>query len=292
MTRQLHVASKSGALRVMAKRTREAAPSIAKRLTKKAPRLSPLLREGFKSLWTDAQCEAWAKRAKPADVLAQAHDWLWVLSKALEGPGAEDVPCSPQRLAWLAELTVELEHALSGLPKAKVAAAKQARDGALAEARQHRARLHSRMLLLVGGDDERGAALAIASQGKGGAPEVAASLGHLGELLARWRNEARLRLLADELGLDEAALRRAGALGKLLHDAHQRAEALSPSGPGPAQRIEGRVLKELRALQLAVLAAHAEGLQVPALKVRKPLAALLAPTADATEPNARVAFVG
>lgn len=289
----LRAAGKSGALRVtMAKRTREAPVSIAKRLTKKLPKLSPLLREGFKSLWTEAQCEAWAKRAKPTDVLAQSHDWLVVLGKALEAEGHEDLPCSAQRLAWLAELTVELEHAVSGQPKAQVVAAKQARDGALADAKQLRARVLSRMLLLVGGDEERSAALAIARQGRAGAAEVETSLTQLGELLGRWRRDARLRLLADELSLDEGLLQRVGTLARLLHDADLQAEAVAPSRPGPAQRLEGRLLKELRALQLAVLAARAEGLTVPQLKVRPALKAVLTPTAEATEPNARVAFVG
>lgn len=244
----------------MARRTREAPQSVARRLVKKYPRLSPLLREGFSSLWTDDQCEAWAKKAKPADVLAQANAWLGVLDAALAKRGA-DLPCTPQRLAWLAHLAVELEDALAGKPKAEALAAKQAREAALAEARRVRARLHSRMLLLVGGDEQRGAALAIAARD----PK---SLSALHTLLSQWRREARLRVLADELGLDEPLLLAAEQSARVLHDA----EALASAYARPTRALEGRLLRELQALFGAMQAAREEGLDVPALKPLKALA--------------------
>jgi hypothetical protein len=260
---------------------------------KQLPRLSPLLRESFRSMWTDEQCAAWARKAKPAEVHAQAEDWLGVLAEALEA-GGDDLPFTAQRLAWLAELTAELEHAVTGTPKAEVEAARRARSRALAEGKRLRARLHSRMLLLVGGDEERSAALSIAmaSRGTTTAREVAAPLGALPGLLARWRKEARLRLLADELGLDDGALHRASALARALDEADQQAEALSPTREGPTQRVEGRLLRELHAVRGALAAARAEGLAVPALKVRPALRAVLVESLEPAEPNARIAFLG
>ena len=257
----------------MARKVREVPLSISKRLTRQLPKLSPLMREAFRSMWTDKQCEAWARKSKPSDVLAQSHDWLKVASSVL---GQDDVPYSVQRLAWLAELSLHLEEELAGRPKPELLAAQQARDAALEESKQVRARLRSKMVLLVGGDEERGAALAIAGKG-----EVGLSLKLLHDLLTRWRRDARLRVLADELGLDESLLVRADGSMRLLHDSE--VHAVSATQVHPALHVEGRVLRELRTLQLAFAAALEEGLKVPALKVRPALKALLSTKHEAPE---------
>jgi hypothetical protein len=260
------------------KKKREAPVSAAKKLAKQLPKLSPLLREGFRSMWTEQQCDAWARQTKANDVLHQAQEWLRVADGALSRAEHDDVPYSKQRLAWLAELTVGLEEQVAGTPKAEVLEAQRTRDAALEESNQLRARLRSRMTLLVGGDEARGAALEIANKGSKTAEEVTSALEHLALLLTNWRQDARLRILADELGLDDGLLFRAEESARLLKDATLEAASVSTerAGPPPTNRIEGRVLRELRALQLAFSAAKEEGLQVPALKVLGPLKALLA----------------
>ena len=181
------------------------------------------------------------------------------------------MPYSKQRLAWLAELTLRLEEQVAGTPKPEVLAARQAREGALEESKQVRARMHSRMVLLVGGDEERAAALSIASKG-----EVGGALTHLHALLTRWRRDARLRVLADELGLDESMLVRADGSANLLKDSELNTEGQAPQ----VSPVEGLVLRELRALQLAFAAAREEGLKVPPLKVRGPLSSILSARPD------------
>lgn len=235
------------------RRTREVPPTVARRLVKKLPKLSPLLREGFRSLWTDAQCDAWAKKLPPRQVLAQAQRWLELLERA-----GDEAPGTPSRLAWLAELTLHLEDALSGVPHPEAIAARHAHEASALEAQRLRARLHSRMLLLVGGDEARGAAIAIAAQG-----ELTGSLVALAELLSRWRTEARLRLLADELGLEEGLLHRAHGSARLLIEAREHAK------PTPHQRTEGRLLRELDALERAMHAARDQGLAVPTLGLHR-----------------------
>ncbi len=256
---------------------RELPLSPAKRLAKQLPKLSPLLREGFRSMWSDKQCDAWARRTKATDVLHQAHDWLLVANGALSRERNEDVLYSKQRLAWLAELTVKLEDELAGTRKPEFIAARQKRDEALVESNQLRARLRSRMVLLVGGDEERGAALAIANKGSRTPAEVTGALTQLAELLTRWRRDARLRVLADELALDEALLVRVESSARLLRDAALEAVSMpSERGDAPSvNRVEGRVLRELRALQLAFSAAKEEGLNVPSLKVRPAMKSML-----------------
>ncbi len=252
---------------------RERAVSASRRLHKQLPKLSPLLREAYASLWTDPQCDAWGRRTKAREVLAQAQEWLLVADDALRAPGAEDVPYSRQRLAWVAELANSLEDVLAGTPAAGIAEARKARDAVLAVARQVRARMMSRLVLLVGGNEARGAALAIANKGSRNADEVVESLRFLSGLLREWRKEARLRLLADEIGLDEGLLAHAEeSAGALKQAALQAGTGTEYRGDGPAaNRVEGRLLRELRALQLALSAARDEGLRVPRLRVRPAL---------------------
>lgn len=231
------------------------------------------MREAYASLWTDAQCDAWGRRTKGAEVLKQAHEWLLVADGALKKPGAEDVPWSRQRLAWVASLAVQLENELAGKVDDELSAALKAKEAHLAAAKQLRARVLSRLSLLVGGDGERSAALAVANKGSRTPEEVGGTLHALQNLLERWRKEARLRLLADELGLDEATVALLADTRDALREVELTANALRPmKGDTPSlNRVEGRLLRELRALQLAFGTAREEGLNVPQLKVRAAL---------------------
>lgn len=252
---------------------REPPQSVAVRLLKSLPKLTPLLREAHDALWTDAQCDAWGKKAKPPEVLAQAQDWLKTASAALAGESADDVPYTKLRLAWLAEQTVALDRALAGdIPRA-LAEAQDTRDAKFDDARRLQARLASRMGLLVGGDEERAAALAIADHGHKTIEQVLSSLAALSALLSTWRKEPRLVVLADELGLELSALRLATKLHDELEDAvlevTNAAESRTETQPVP--RLTGRVLRELAALHRAFTAAGDAGLRVPRLKVRASL---------------------
>lgn len=253
--------------------TREKPLSPSRRLEKSLPKLSPLMREAYASLWTDEQCDAWGRRTRAAEVLKQANEWLLHADRALKKPGAEDVPYSRQRLAWVASLAVAVENELHGVVSDALSEARRVRDEALAAGHQLKGRAFSRASLLVGGNEQRGAALAIANRGSRNADELAESLGALSGLLAAWRKEARLRLLADELGLDEGLIRQLAEAADTLKEAELNAVSLRPQrGDGPAlNRLEGRLLRELRALQLAFAMAHEEKLNVPTLRVRPSL---------------------
>ncbi|MFZ5438503.1 MAG: hypothetical protein ACOZQL_00775 [Myxococcota bacterium] len=252
---------------------REPPQSAAVRLLKSLPKLTPLLREAHDALWTDGQCDAWGRKAKPADVLAQAEDWLKVAHTALAGEAAEDVPYTRLRLAWLAEQTVALDRALAGdIPRA-LAEAQDARDEKFDEARRVQARLASRMSLLVGGAEERGAALAIANHGHKTVEQVVSGLSALSALLSTWRKEPGLVVLADELGLDLTLLRHATKVHDELEDAvlEVTSAAEQRKDTQPVGRLAGRVLRELAALHRAFSAAHDAGLKAPRLKVRAAL---------------------
>lgn len=252
---------------------REKPLSAARRLERSLPKLSPLMREAYASMWTDAQCDAWGRRTKGPEVAKQANEWLVLADKALKAEESADLPWSRQRLAWVASLTVQLENELAGKLDDEISAARHARDEHLAAAKHLRAKTLSRMSLLVGGNGERGAALAVANKNSRSADEVASTLGALADLLHLWRMEARLRLLADELGLDETLVRQMRESKAQLAEAELNAASLRPMrGDGPAlNRVEGRLLRELRALQLAFVLAREQGLNAPVLKVRPAL---------------------
>ncbi|MFT3712110.1 MAG: hypothetical protein QM817_31085 [Archangium sp.] len=256
---------------------REKPLSAARRLEKSLPKLSPLMREAYASMWSEDQCAAWGRRTKGVEVAKQANEWLLVADGALKKAGAEDVPWSRQRLAWVASLTVQLENELAGKVDDEIAAAKTLRDERLAAAKQLRARVLSRLSLLVGGDGARGAALKVANKGARTVDEVVESLKSFEALLTHWRKEARLRLLADELHLDEAVVAQLAEMRDSLSEAELSSAAVRPlRGDSPSLNVvEGRVLRELRALQLAFDTAREEGLNVPRLKVHAAVKALL-----------------
>lgn len=111
------------------------------------------------------------------------------------------------------------------------------------------------MVLLVGGDEKRGAALKIASP----------SLEALSKLLSSWRGEARLRVLSDELGLGDGVHAEVEVALETLKDA-----AAMEVVEIPVTTQTGRLLRELIAIHAAV---RASGVKVPQLKVRAALAA-------------------
>lgn len=211
----------------MARKERRVPPS--RRLLKALPQPPVLLREALRSLWTDAQCDAAGRGVEPRALLKQAEAWLTALQKL-----GDDAPVTRARLAWLAELTVALRDGVEGRVAPEVEARRKRYEAATRDVERLRARLTSRMTLLVGGDEERRAALHIA------APSLAA----LSTLLHEWRAEARLRVLADELRLDDGV--RAEVQLAL------EAVSLPVVKPAPLTTLAGRLVRELTALQAAL----------------------------------------
>lgn len=210
--------------------------SVARRLVK-STKLSALLRDAYASLWTDAQCEAAGRNVKSNELLTRANKWLTQADKSLRA--GEDVAWSRHRLAWIAELIVALEDARAGVVASEVVAARKARDAQLELAKELKLRVTRRLALLVGGNETRGAALKIA-QGE----EMQRSLRALATLLRDWRGEARLRLLAEECGLDDGTLEQLEDCAQALSEASGHVvRGAQPS----EQQLAGRLLRELDA---------------------------------------------
>jgi hypothetical protein len=209
--------------------------SVARRLLKSTPKPSSLLRDAYASLWTTAQCEAAGRSVKSAELLVRANKWLAKADKAQRA--GEDVPFSRQRLAWVASLAVALEDAHAGVIANEVATAQRLRAERLTIANELRAHVVRRLAPLTGGNEARSAALAIA---KG--EEVQRSLRALAALLQDWRREARLRLLADEVGLDDGMLEQLETCARTLD------ETPAPSTGPSEHQLAGRLHRELTAL--------------------------------------------
>lgn len=234
---------------------KEKSAVVSKRLVRSLAAPSPLLREAFRSLWSDAQCEAAARGVDATEVLRQAEAWLTALQRL-----GDDAPFTKTRVAWLAELTVAADDAVAGRVSPPQARAQRELDAARHDVERLRTRLGTRALLLVGGDEKRRAALAIATR----------ALPSLCALLTDWRQEARLRVLADELSLDEGLLAEAALALEAQRDAEAAAGAPTKATPG-ANVLVGRLLRELQALHQAFATARDAGLAVPTLKVRAAL---------------------
>lgn len=199
----------------------------SRKMFKQLPRPSVLMREALRSLFTEAQCEAAGRDVNVDALLKQAEALLTSLRVR------DDGPVTRSRLSWLAELTVSLRDAHEGHVPPELEARRRALAEATSEVEALRVRLASGMTLLVGGDETRGAALAIAST----------SLESLSKLLTAWRAEARLRVLADELGLDDG----------VRAEVEVALEALSQPDVVvvPLKTQAGRLRRELSAIEAA-----------------------------------------
>lgn len=247
--------------------------SLVKTWVAKLPPPSKELREGYTRAWTEEQCVAWGERTSAQQVLRQVERWLGPVANARDG---DALPYSKRRLAWLAELASQLEDAIAAV---ELPPDTTLRDELRRAAELVRNRALARAELLVGGDENRASDLKAAwLDGRDGAA-VVKSLRALVKVLTAWRKERGGAALADDVGVTrdflDALTTAADRLDAELfvHLGVSRRVADAPA----TNAVEGRVLRELRALQLAVIAAREDRLQIRALRVLPGLRAFLAP---------------
>lgn len=247
--------------------------ALLQRCRDRLPSPSATLRKGYRAAWSDAQCRAWGERVAATTVLRQAEAWLLTAERVVT---KVDTAYSPRRLAWLAELMLELDAAVAAQPTPPD---RDALTRLTADARVTKTRLLRRMRLWAGGDEARNLAL---SGVDASSAELSRSLGRLLELAARWRRDALGEALADDVGLTRAWLQAAEVQRAALVKEEEVHLGWSRrrQGDGPVIDVmEGRVLRELRALQLAFLAARKESKNAPVMRVFPGLRAFLAPQA-------------
>ena len=149
----------------------------------------------------------------------------------------------------------------------------------MARAKKARTRVLQRMAVMVGGDALRAAQYSELSGTPRDASAMVKFLVKAAELLRRWREDALGQALADDVGLDGASVSDLEALASELSDeAEPFLGVPQRAGDAPATNmLEGRVLRELRMLQLAFADARESGQRVPVLRVSTGLKTQLAP---------------
>lgn len=265
-----------------AKSTRE---SVAVKTLSSLPALPSNLRAGFRAAFTDEQCDAWGEKTKAANVIQEAEKWIATMAKALKDD--TDVAYSRRRLAFLSELLVLLQDELESTKDASSHELRRTRAAALQVANNARRDLARRLRAVAGGqqriieDIQRAA-----PQSDSSVVDVQESLTALIDVAVKLRRNDVLEAMANDAGLTQDRLNSAYAALESLTGARDVAlNAAAYEGDAPTvNRIEGRILREMKLAQRLFNEARAEGVNVPALLPGPSLAAIFRKY-DAAEPT-------
>jgi hypothetical protein len=274
----------------------EDAPLLAAAQTLLASRspISDVERDAFRSRAPDEICDALGVRTKSVGVARDALAWAKVIDATLRKAPAAVRPYSAPRFAWLLENVVALLDARAA-DRAAAKTASATRDGASGVEGAARAVRNDLLAMLDDLAGEAPADRAALDAARGGAhsrEETAASLGALADLAAAWlaRKDAAARALVAASGLAQGDVDRARAAAVALVSASSstvlggRVDARDTAA---INRIEGRVLFELRAAMAAFAAANARDKTVPKLSPGAGTRAALShgkPSAPGTDP--------
>jgi hypothetical protein len=177
---------------------------IGAKLVKTLPRLDDRRRQAYRGQFTDAQCRAWGARTWAATVLGEAERAIGSAARLI---AKAEVPGYPkQRLAWLAELLVELEASIAqdDLPTQKrIRAEARGRAEAVDRLRRQLVAALQRLAPADAAYLRRVSALNVSNP----APQrLVQTLVGLVRLARQQRSTDDARLLADDCGLTEALL--------------------------------------------------------------------------------------
>lgn len=239
--------------------------SVAVKLLGTLPALSSKLRAAFRAAYTDEQCDAWGQETKAENVVREAQKWLVTMDKALKAD--PDVTYSRRRLAYLCELVVLLEDEVARTTDTAAESLRLTRNSALAVAANAQRDLTRRLYAMAGGQEALRKVVAERTGSLDSPSEVQDSLTELIDLAVKWRRNEVMEALADDVGITEDRLNAAySALESLTGASDVALNAAAYEGDAPSvNRVEGRVLRELRAAQLSFRDAREAGVNVPAL---------------------------
>jgi hypothetical protein len=258
------------------------------------PPISDVERGAFQSRAPDAVCDALGTRTKSAGVARDALAFAKIIDATLRATPTLVRPYSPARFAWFLECLVGLLDARAAAA-ADTKKASTTRDGASAleaTARAVRNDLLAILEDLAGEADDDRAALDAARGGSTSRAEIAASLASLADLAAGWLacHDASSRALVAASGRQQGDGDRARAASATLVSASSGAALggrVDPRDTAAVNRVEGRVLFEMRAAMSAFSNAHARDKSVPKLSPGAATRHALTPgkaAAAATEP--------
>ncbi len=257
--------------------------SVAVKTLGSLPALTGKLRAAFRSAFTDEQCDAWGAQTKAKNVIEEASKFVATMNRALND--TTDVTYSRRRLAFLCELLVLLEDEVAHTSDDTSADLRSTRGAALAVANNARKELARRLRALAGGQQKLlGEVAKVAPESEGSPSDVQDSLTATIDLAVKLRRNEIMEALADDVGLTEARLNSAySALEALTGASSVSLNAAAYEGDAPSvNRIEGRVLREMRLAQRLFNESREAGVSVPALIAGPSLKAIFG-KADAVE---------
>ncbi len=240
--------------------------SVAVKTLATLPALSGKLRAAFRAAFTDEQCDAWGEKTKAENVIKEAEKFVVTMNRALKDN--TDVTYSRRRLAFLCELLVLLQDEVEHTKDTTSGDLRSTRSAALSVANNARRDLARRLRALAGGQQKILQDIAAVAPGKETSPsEVQDSLTATIDLAVKLRRNEIIEALADDVGLTEARLNSAYASLEALAGASSVSlNAGAYEGDAPSvNRIEGRVLREMRLAQRLFNESREAGVNVPAL---------------------------
>jgi len=254
------------AKKATAKAPRAAPPTLAVKVLGQLPALDNRLRAAYRGSFSEEQCDAWGAETKSAEVVREAEKWIGAMFGTVKKQSVSGY--SPRRLAWLSELVVSLQDEI-----AKSKAGSNGLHGATSSAMQVAQRvltdLVGRLELVAGGRAELLELIRARGTSQRGSPQhVRDALTALIDLASKWRRDAALLLLAEDADLSEARLNAAYNALENLARAEEAAYEPPPTtdqDSAAVNRVEGRVLREMKLAASAFAQAKANGERVPAL---------------------------
>ena len=230
------------------------------------PALTGKLRAAYRQAFTDEQCDAWGEKTRAQNVVTEAEKFVVTMARALKD--GMDVGYTRRRLAYLCELLVLLQDEIAHTDDSESVERRSTRTAALAVAVNARRDLARRIRAMAGGQQQIIRNLTAASpDNEISATDVQDSLTATIDLAVKLRRTEAMEALADDVGLNEARLNSAYAALEALAGAREISlNAAAYEGDAPSvNRIEGRVLREMRLAQRLFNEARENGVNVPAL---------------------------
>ncbi len=265
------------------------------------PPISDVDREAFASRAPDAVCDALGARTKSLGVARDALGWAKTIDAALRAAPAAVRPYSAPRFAWLLENVVALLDARAA-EATSTKTASTTRDGASSVEAVARAVRNELLLLLEELAGEAADDLPALEAARGSAAThgaLAASLDALADVAAGWlaSKDPHARALVAASGLAQGDVDRARAAALALVSASSSTALggrVDARDSAALNRIEGRVLFEMRAAMAAFANANARDKTVARLvpgagtrgAFSHPKTAATAPTPAAPAPSA------
>jgi hypothetical protein len=266
-----------------------AAPKLkettASKLLPTLPPLNDLRRRTYGGFFTAEQCKAWGAKTKAAAVLADADKAVGTLApavlKGIDGYAAA-------RFSWLANLVVELADAVEHQQAAASEGAdtRSNRTAAVAVANRTRLKLAHGLVAAAGSNHDLLKLVASRNDSNVSPGALETSITGLLQLAVALRRTPEGALLAGDAGLTEAFLSSASAIADSLHSSNAATWlAGREQDTEETNLIEGRVLRELNYLRVALNRAKERGASVPTFPTLTSMKAFLHKDGSTAEPE-------